>query len=55
MEIIMGLNARRLNVPDKIILSDGIITKEVTFESCEPLQYLQICVGLHFYNEEGVV
>jgi hypothetical protein len=49
------LTERKINVPDRIVLFDGKKTKVINFESCEPLDYLKLCVSLNFYKEEGVV
>lgn len=54
----MGINSlteRIVQVPDKIILSDGKETRSISFESCEPLEYLKLCVSMKFYSEKGVV
>lgn len=46
---------RKINVPDKITISDGTSKKTITFDTCEALEYLKLCVSLHLWNEEGVI
>jgi hypothetical protein len=50
-----GLSGRKLVVPDKIILSDGKTTKTVEFKDCEAIEYLKLCIGLHFCKEDGII
>ena len=54
-EKIKTLSERKLNIPDKIVLFDGIETKMIHFSSCNPLDYLKLCIELNFYSEEGIV
>jgi hypothetical protein len=52
---VRSLTERKINVPDRIVLSDGKKTKIVNFESCEPLTYLRLCIDLNFCSEEGMI
>lgn len=49
------LTERKINVPDRIVLFDGKISKIIGFESCDPLIYLRLCIALNFYSEEGMI
>ena len=49
------LTERKLSVPDRIVLSDGKETRSIDFKSCEPLDYLRLCISLNFCSEDGVI
>jgi len=46
---------RKLIVPDRITLSDGVTSKTIEFKNTDALDYLKLCIGLRFCHEDGII